>query len=88
MVRGVTGIVTDGGFRDSHNIGQLDIHAYHSRVSAPTNLTRHHVIDLNLPIACGEVAVFPSDFIVGDNEGVVAIPTTRRRRDFRSPLNR
>jgi regulator of RNase E activity RraA len=48
--------------------------AFHQRPSAPTNLIRHHAIDVQLPIACGGVAVFPGDVIVGDAEGVVCIP--------------
>ncbi len=74
MMRGCAGIVTDGGFRDSPEIGGLDIPAYHSRPSAPTNLTRHQAIDINVPIGCGDVPVFPGDIIVGDQEGVVVIP--------------
>ena len=41
MVRGVAGVVTDGGFRDSPEIARLAIPAYHQRPSAPTNLTLH-----------------------------------------------
>jgi len=74
MRRGVAGVVTDGGFRDSPEIAGLAIPAYHSRPSAPTSLTRHHCIDMNLPIGCGDVAVFPGDVVVGDAEGVVIIP--------------
>ena len=72
--RGCGGIVTDGGFRDTPEISMLTMPAYHSRPSAPTNLTKHHAVALNDPIACGGVAVFPGDVIVGDNEGVVCIP--------------
>jgi regulator of RNase E activity RraA len=75
MKRGVAGVVTDGGFRDSPEIAQMDIPAYHSRPSAPTNLTLHQAIDMNLPIACGDVAVFPGDVVVGDAEGVVVLPS-------------
>ncbi|GHB32600.1 ribonuclease activity regulator RraA [Salinicola rhizosphaerae] len=74
MVRGAAGIVTDGGFRDSPEIGKLEIPAYHQRPSAPTNLTRHQAIDIDVPIGCGDVAVFPGDIIVGDDEGVIVIP--------------
>jgi len=74
MKRGVAGVVTDGGFRDSPEIAQMAIPAYHSRPSAPTNLTLHQAIDMNLPIACGDVAVFPGDVVVGDAEGVVVLP--------------
>ncbi|MDH3714097.1 MAG: ribonuclease activity regulator RraA [Gammaproteobacteria bacterium] len=72
--RGVAGVVTDGGFRDAPEIGALLIPCYHNRPSAPTNLTRHQAIELNTPIGCGDVAVFPGDVIVGDGEGVVVIP--------------
>ncbi|HUJ96763.1 MAG TPA: ribonuclease activity regulator RraA [Stellaceae bacterium] len=74
MVRGVAGIVSDGGFRDSPEIAELDIPAYHARPSAPTNLTRHQAVDINVPIGCGDVPVWPSDVVVGDGEGVVVIP--------------
>jgi regulator of RNase E activity RraA len=74
MMRGVAGIVTDGGFRDSPEIARLAIPAYHNRPSAPTNLTLHQAIDINVPIGCGDAPVFPGDVIVGDGEGVVVIP--------------
>ena len=74
MKRGAAGIVTDGGFRDTPEIARLDLPAYHTRPSAPTNLTRHHAVDLDVPIGCGGVAVYPGDIIVGDGEGVVVIP--------------
>jgi regulator of RNase E activity RraA len=74
MVRGVAGVVTDGGFRDSAEIAQLAIPAYHQRPSAPTNLTLHQAIDVNVPIGCGDAPVFPGDVIVGDADGVVVLP--------------
>jgi len=74
MKRGVAGVVTDGGFRDSPEIAQLGIPAYHHRPSAPTNLTHHQALDINVPIGCGDVAVWPGDVVVGDGEGVVVIP--------------
>lgn len=72
--RGCKGIVTDGGFRDAPEIAELDMPSYHTRPSAPTNLTKHHAVAINDAVACGGVAVFPGDVIVGDNEGVVCIP--------------
>ena len=74
MKRGVAGIVTDGGFRDSPEIALMAMPAYHSRPSAPTNLTVHQALDINVPIGCGDVPVFPGDVVVGDGEGVVVIP--------------
>ncbi len=74
MVRGCAGIVTDGGFRDAPEIARLAIPAYHNRPAPPTNLTRHQALDINVPIGCGDVAVFPGDMVVGDAEGVVVVP--------------
>jgi regulator of RNase E activity RraA len=74
MMRGAAGIVTDGGFRDSAEIATLAMPAFHQRPSAPTNLTLHQAIDLNVPIGCGGAPVFPGDVIVGDADGVIVIP--------------
>ena len=74
MVRGVAGVVSDGGLRDSHEIAEMAIPTYCSGPSAPTNLIKHHAVDLNVPIGCGGVPVYPGDIMVGDPEGVVVIP--------------
>ena len=31
-------------------------------------------MDINVPIGCGDVAVFPGDVIIGDDDGVMVIP--------------
>ena len=72
--RGVAGVVTDGGFRDSAEIAALGIPAYHQRPSAPTNLTLHQAIEINVPIGCGDAPVFPGDVLVGDADGVIVLP--------------
>ena len=74
MKRGVAGIVSDGGFRDSPELAKLPFPVYHQRPSAPTNLTLHQALDINVPIGCGDVPVWPGDVVVGDAEGVVVIP--------------
>src|SRR3712207_4775061 len=74
MVRGVAGVVTDGGFRDSAEIASLGFPAFHVRPSAPTNLTLHQAIDINVPIGCGDAPVFPGDVVVGDADGVIIVP--------------
>lgn len=74
MVRGAAGIVTDGGFRDSAEIADLPFPSYHNRPSAPTNLTLHQAVAINEPIGCGDVAVFPGDMLVGDDDGIMVIP--------------
>ena len=73
-VRGCAGVVTDGGLRDADEIAKLDMPSFCARPSAPTNLTKHQALDLNVPIGCGGVAVFPGDIAVGDGDGVIIIP--------------
>jgi regulator of RNase E activity RraA len=76
MVRGVAGVVTDGGLRDSPTIEKLAWPAYCGARSAPLNLVRHHAVESQVPIGCGGVAVYPGDIVVGDAEGVVVIPAS------------
>lgn len=73
-MRGAAGVVSDGGFRDAAGIGALDMPAYHARPSAPTNLTLHEALDINVPISCGDAPVFPGDVMLGDKDGVMVIP--------------
>jgi regulator of RNase E activity RraA len=72
--RGCAGIVTDGGLRDTEGIFKTGLPAYHRRASSPPSPIAHHPCDLNLPIGCGGVAVYPGDIIVGDCDGIVVIP--------------
>ncbi|MDF0661705.1 MULTISPECIES: ribonuclease activity regulator RraA [unclassified Rhizobium] len=74
-VRGAAGVVSDGGFRDAEGIGALSMPAYYAKPSAPTNLTLHEALDINVPISCGDVAVFPGDVMIGDKDGVMVIPS-------------
>ena len=74
QVRGCTGIVTDGAYRDSPTIVASGLPAYAAAMNAHTNKTIHHPSEIQVPIACGGVAVFPGDILVGDGEGVVVIP--------------
>ena len=73
-VRGAAGLVSDGPVRDSGAISEMDFPVYCAGGSAPLNLIHHHAIDLNVPIGCGGVAVYPGDIMVGDDEGVAVIP--------------
>ena len=74
QVRAVAGMVSDGPVRDSGVVAAMGFPVFCAGSSAPLNLIKHHAVDINLPIGCGGVAVFPGDIIVGDSEGVVVIP--------------
>jgi len=72
--RGAAAFVTDGGLRDGHVLAQLPFPTYASAVTITTRAAFHHVADLQVPIGCAGVAVYPGDVLVGDRDGVVVIP--------------
>ncbi|MBX3567529.1 MAG: ribonuclease activity regulator RraA [Rhizobiaceae bacterium] len=72
--RGCAGIVTDGGYRDIPGIVKTRLPAYQRQTASPATPIALHPADLNLPIGCAGVAVYPGDIVVGDAEGVVVIP--------------
>jgi regulator of RNase E activity RraA len=72
--RGAAGLVTDGTVRDMSGFETLDMPTFSAGASPTTNLAQHHVVDLQIPIACGEVAIYPGDIMLGDRDGVVCIP--------------
>ena len=73
-IRGAAGLVSDGPVRDSGAIAAMDFPVYCAAGSVPLNLIHHHAADLNVPIGCGGVAVYPGDILVGDDEGVAVVP--------------
>jgi regulator of RNase E activity RraA len=73
-VRGAAGMVTDGCVRDWAQIAAMDLPVFCAGPSAPLNLAVHHAVDIDVPIGCGGVAVYPGDLIVGDADGVVVVP--------------
>jgi regulator of RNase E activity RraA len=72
--RGAAGIVTDGGLRDTHEIRGLGLPCFAAAPAPTTNLALHHAVDMQVPIGCAEVAIYPGDVIVGDEDGVICIP--------------
>jgi regulator of RNase E activity RraA len=72
--RGAAGFVTDGGLRDGHVLAELPFATYAGQVTITTRAAFHHVVDLQVPIGCAGVAVYPGDVLVGDRDGVVVIP--------------
>ncbi|MGH6954151.1 MAG: ribonuclease activity regulator RraA [Alphaproteobacteria bacterium] len=74
IVRGAAAIVTDGGLRDTPELAALAFPVFCAAPAAPLNLVLHHAADVNVPIGCAGVPVYPGDVLVGDAEGVVVIP--------------
>lgn len=73
-VRGCAGVVSDGGVRDAADIVATGFPVYAQAVCPPNSLVAHRFVDLQVPVTCGDVAVYPGDVIVGDPDGVIVIP--------------
>jgi regulator of RNase E activity RraA len=78
--RGCAGVVTDGGFRDTPDIALLEFPAYQRAPAPAPSFGRLQAVELDVPIGCSDVAVYPGDIIVGDAEGVVVIPASMAQR--------
>jgi regulator of RNase E activity RraA len=72
--RGCAGVVTDGGFRDTPDIIKLNFPAFQQRPAPAPSFGALQAVEMNVPIGCSDVAVYPSDLVVGDSEGIVVIP--------------
>jgi regulator of RNase E activity RraA len=73
-VRGCAGVVTDGALRDCDAIADINMAVFCGGRSALSSLTRHHAVDFEVPIACGDAPVYPGDVVLGDGDGVIIIP--------------
>lgn len=73
-VRGVAGIVVDGAVNDRAAIEEIGFPVYAMGDASLPFTSHRHITALNEPIGCGGVAIFPGDVMVGDRNGVAAIP--------------
>lgn len=68
------GLVVDGGIRDLQGIHELDTQIYY-RFSHPASVGGYATLmGWNVPVRVGEITVMPGDVIVGDREGITAVP--------------
>ncbi|MFI2228648.1 RraA family protein [Nocardia testacea] len=74
MHKKAAAVVTDGAFRDGYVIKDIPIPTYSRAITATTRLSSFHVADLQVPIGCSGVAVYPGDLLVGDRDGVIVVP--------------
>ena len=73
---GVAGIVCDGLVRDVVGLLKADLPVF-ARGIAPNAGYKTGPGAINAEVSCGGVAIAPGDVIVGDRDGVVAIPRTQ-----------
>jgi regulator of RNase E activity RraA len=74
LKRGARAVVSDGAFRDGRELSNLGIPVWGQGITATTRLSFHHAADLQVPIGCAGVAVYPGDVIHSDGDCVMVIP--------------
>ncbi|WP_218712717.1 RraA family protein [Arthrobacter sp. BF1] len=71
--RGIAGLIVDGAIRDVQEIRDLGF-AVFARAVVPKPGLKAVVLPLQQPVNCGGVLVHAGDFLVADEEGIVAVP--------------
>jgi regulator of RNase E activity RraA len=76
-VRGMAGILIDGGLRDVAEVRALGLPAYSRSIVPSSSVGRWASVDSNIPVECAGVTIKPGDIIVAGEDGVVRVPQER-----------
>lgn len=74
-IRKVCGIIVDGSMRDYGSISQLEDFSVYARGISPNGPYKNGPGEINTTVSCGGIVVNPGDIVVGDEDGVVFIPS-------------
>jgi regulator of RNase E activity RraA len=72
LVRGLAGLIVDGGYRDIGYVSTCDMPVY-SRFVTPVAGTATQLGEIQVPVSCGGVVVHPGDIIMADHEGIIVV---------------
>jgi RraA family protein len=73
--RGIAGLIIDGSIRDVAGIRRLSYSVY-ARGVIPVGPFKEGPGEINVPISCGGIPVMPGDIVIGDDDGVVVVPSS------------
>lgn len=72
--KGVAGFIVDGAIRDRVGIFEMELPVY-ARGVVPRGANKEGPGEINVPICCKGMEVNPGDIVVGDDDGIVIIPS-------------
>jgi len=78
-LRGVAGMVVDGGVRDVEHIVCEGFPTYTRHVLATSGKFRIKILANNIPVEIGSVRVCPGDVVVADDTSVAVIPAGKAK---------
>ncbi|HTJ95362.1 MAG TPA: RraA family protein [Pararobbsia sp.] len=82
IARQLAGVVVDGAIRDLAEWAEGGMPIY-ARAHTTRGPTKEGPGEINVPIVCAGLAVLPGDIIVGDADGIVAVPAADAERILR-----
>ncbi|MBT3941394.1 MAG: RraA family protein [Chloroflexi bacterium] len=75
MARGAVGLITDGLIRDVHLIREVGFPVFTNGISPVDGGGRHEMVAADVDVECGGIPIKPGDYIFGDVDGIVVIPS-------------
>jgi 4-hydroxy-4-methyl-2-oxoglutarate aldolase len=75
-VRGLGGVIIDGGVRDAAALAQMRFPVF-AACRTPLGTVKAIPGSINQPVLCGELIVNAGDIVVGDDDGIVVVPAER-----------
>ena len=74
-VKGLAGVIIDGGVRDLCELKELKFPVYAACIT-PQGTVKSTPGSVTQPIVCGDILVSPGDIVVGDDDGVAVVPAS------------
>jgi regulator of RNase E activity RraA len=84
--RGAAGCVTDGLVRDINRIRAMRFPVFHGGIGPLDTRNRAEMVEMDVSVTVAGTRIAPGDWILGDADGVVAVPAGRAEEVFRAAL--
>ena len=72
-IRGIQGVICDGAIRDYGGLAELENFRVYARAATPNGPYKNGPGEINTPVVCGGLTVYPGDIVVADDDGVLFI---------------
>ncbi|MEO1391088.1 MAG: RraA family protein [Cyanobacteria bacterium J06634_6] len=87
QTKGIAGFVIDGAIRDIAEVREARFPVF-AKGCIPKPGVKETLGELQVPISCGGVSVFPGDMVIADEEGIAVVPGDRLEEIWKIAKNR
>lgn len=74
LYKGIRGVIMDACTRDVWKIKELDFPVFGIGYHPADSKGRVDIVELGVPVTFGDVTIHTGDYLLGDEDGIVAIP--------------